>query len=166
VTLCAPCGVGVPCFRHDQPSAEYYRPKVVPLNPEALIPLPLGPTAPMKRSSRPVKRGSTGRASHGEELIGAGPIVWVERSVDTYGVVTIGRWGGWLIQIVPMIYNDRLVLTPEDNQSGYDFGWCYPKNGAAELAARVWDPRTQGEPAGFIKAVRGRPRRAGEQAQG
>ncbi|MBF9135151.1 hypothetical protein I0C86_40445 [Plantactinospora sp. S1510] len=78
------------------------------------------------------------------------------------GLVTLGRWGGWLVQVMPMLYNDRLILTPQSFQSVYDFGWCYPKGGAAELAARVWDPEVQGEPAGFTKAVGNARRRPGE----
>jgi len=90
-------------------------------------------------------------------------IQWCEPITDEYGTVTIGQWGGWLIQVMPMLFNDRLVLTPESFPLCYDYGWCYPKGGAAHLAAKVWNPQTEAEPAGYIKAV-GPPRRAGETA--
>lgn len=83
---------------------------------------------------------------------------------DDYGTVTIGRWGGYLVQILPMLFNDRLVLTPEDAPMSYDYGWCYPKGGAAFLAAAVWNPETEGEPKGFIKSITTTPRAAGERA--
>ena len=79
-------------------------------------------------------------------------------TADEYGAVTVAHWGGYLVQIVPMLFNDRLVLTPESDPYIYDYGWCYPKGGAAHLAAQAWDPGTEGEPVGYIKAVhKGRP---------
>lgn len=82
------------------------------------------------------------------------PITWLpEPVVDGYGTVTYGEWGGYLVQIVPMIFNDRVVLTPEDASDVYDYGWCYPKGGAAVLAMVAWNPETEAEPAGYIKAV-------------
>lgn len=86
--------------------------------------------------------------------------------VDGYGRITYGRWGGWFLDVCPMLFNDRLVLTPEDNTEVYDYGWCYPKGGAAYVALRAWDPATQGEPAGFIRAVGADRRAAGETARG
>lgn len=85
-----------------------------------------------------------------------------EPVTDEYGTVTIGRWGGWLVQIVPMIFNDRLVLTPEHDAWTYDYGWCYPKGGAARAAALLWNPQTEGEPPGYIKAVGWQTRQAGQ----
>lgn len=87
--------------------------------------------------------------------------------VDGYGRITYGRWGGYLIDVCPMLVNDRLVLTPETCEYVYDYGWCYPKGGAALLAARAWDPETQAEPPWYIKAinVEGPPRRAGQRAR-
>jgi hypothetical protein len=84
--------------------------------------------------------------------------------VDEYGVVTFAEWDGWLIQTMPMIFNDRLVLTPKDNLGVYDFGWCFQKGAAAVLAALAWNPETEGEPVGFIKSIGLRARRAGERA--
>lgn len=81
-------------------------------------------------------------------------IEWLnEPTVDGYGAVTVGEWGGYLVQILPMIFNDRLVLTPERARGVYDYGWCFAKGGAAMLAAMVWNPATQAEPVGYIKAV-------------
>jgi hypothetical protein len=98
------------------------------------------------------------------------PVVdWLaEPVVDGYGTITLGSWGGWLIQTMPMIFNDRLVLTPDNDPTGFDYGWCYPKGGGVVLAAWVWDPGTRGEPAGFVKAIRpfGVRRAAGETRPG
>lgn len=87
-----------------------------------------------------------------------------EPTSDGYGVVTVARWGGWLVQVMPMLYNDRLVLTPEAQQDGYEHGWCYPK-GAAVIAAAAWNPETQAEPVGYIKRVMPFTRAAGERCR-
>ncbi len=83
---------------------------------------------------------------------------------DAYGVVTIAEFGGWFVQIAPMIFNDRVVLTPKTVPWVYDYGWCYPKGGCAALAVMAWEPETEAEPPGYIKAVGG-TRQAGEVCQ-
>lgn len=80
-------------------------------------------------------------------------INFYDEPVGGLGLVTIGEWRDYLIQVMPMIYNDRLVMTPKSRPYIYDWGWCFPKGSAAILAAAVWDPATQDEPAGYIKAV-------------
>lgn len=96
----------------------------------------------------------------------------VERSItflampltDEWGTLTIGEWGDYLIQIMPMIYNDRLIMTPRNSAVAYHHGWCYDKGGAAYLAALVWDPQTQGEPVGYKKRATAGIREAGAMA--
>jgi hypothetical protein len=83
-------------------------------------------------------------------------------TTDDYGVLTLGRWGGWLVQICPMLFNDRIVLTPEHFQAVVDHGWCFDKGGAAFLAALIWDPSTQAEPSGYKKRATHRAREVGE----
>lgn len=84
---------------------------------------------------------------------------------DKYGTVTIAEWGGWWVQVMPMIFNDRVVLTPKACPWFVDYGWCYPKGAAAHLAVAAWDPETEAEPVGYIKAV-GPTRQAGDRAAG
>lgn len=92
-------------------------------------------------------------------------IEWLdEPAVDDYGTVTIGEWGGYLIQIAPMLFNDRLVMTPKSCLGVYDHGWCYPKSGAAYLAALMWNPEHDAEPVGYIKRATPSQRRPGETA--
>lgn len=91
-------------------------------------------------------------------------VEWIEPTTDGYGRMTIGRWGGYLIDICPMLFGDRLVLTPESCTGVYDHAWCYPKGGAAVLAALAWNPATEAEPAGYIKRAKPGERRAGETA--
>lgn len=81
---------------------------------------------------------------------------------DEYGTMTIGTWGGYHVQVMPMLFNDRLVLTPMTATWGYDHGWCYDKGGAAFLAALVWNPSTEAEPAGYKKRATAGERKAGE----
>jgi hypothetical protein len=96
-----------------------------------------------------------------------GAVEWLEApTVDGYGRVTLGRWGGYLIDVCPMLFGDRLVMTVESDPDVYDHGWCYPKGGAAVLAALAWDPATEAEPAGCIKRATSPVRRAGETAAG
>jgi hypothetical protein len=58
-----------------------------------------------------------------------------------------------LVDICPMIYNHRVVLTPKDALDCYDVGWCYPDLWAAVMAVERWDPASQSEPAGYIKRI-------------
>lgn len=70
---------------------------------------------------------------------------------DRFGTVTIGRWGGWLLQIVPTLTDDRIVLTDESYPAVYDYGWCYDKGGEAFLALIAWDLAQDPEPAGYTR---------------
>jgi hypothetical protein len=81
--------------------------------------------------------------------------------VDSFGVVTVGEYGGWFVQIMAMIFNDRVVLAPMQDPHSLHYGWCFPKGGAAILAVMAWNPDDEAEPVGYIKAVNGK-RRAGE----
>lgn len=57
------------------------------------------------------------------------------------------------VDVLPMIYNWRIVTTPKGHERGYDRGWCYDgrEAGPAILAAMAWNPDTQEEPQGWIK---------------
>ncbi len=88
-----------------------------------------------------------------------------EPEIDEYGTVTLGSWANYLVQIMPMIFNDRIVLTPAATPMFIDYGWCYDKGGAAYLAAAIWDPAIEGEPKGYKKRVAG-IRQPGERASG
>lgn len=90
----------------------------------------------------------------------------VPMSVDEHGCVTIGRWGGYLLQISHLLINDRLVLTPEAVPIGYDHGWCYEHGQTALIAAIGWDPEREAEPAGYVKRATPGLRVAGERAAG
>lgn len=91
------------------------------------------------------------------------PIRWCDPVVDDYGVTTLGYYGGWAMQIAVMIFNDRLLLAEPSIYGNPCYGWCYPKGGAAHLAALAWNPDIEGEPAGYIAAKPG-GRQAGERA--
>ncbi len=92
--------------------------------------------------------------------------LWDQFIPDGYGTIRIGQYGGWWVEICPMLYNDRLVLTPESNPLVYDYGWCYDKGPQALIAAHCWDPHTHGEPPGFKKRVGDHKRWPGETAKG
>lgn len=60
-------------------------------------------------------------------------------------------------------FNLRLITVPHGERNGWDYGWCYPRDTAAVLAAlEGYDPDTQNEPMGWHKrpgaAVRKAPR--------
>ena len=66
----------------------------------------------------------------------------------------------YFVHVIPMIYNDRIVLTPKkpdgDPEPGYDYGWCYAKVRDGSLAvayALAWTPETEAEPVGWIKQI-------------
>lgn len=88
-----------------------------------------------------------------------------EVEIDSYSTVRIGHWGGWWVEIAPMAFNDRLVLTPQSFPGVYDYGWCFDKGAAAYLAALIWNPATDAEPVGFKKRATAL-RQAGERADG
>lgn len=81
-------------------------------------------------------------------------------------------WAGWALgqdathrwMLLDYNYNARLVTVPHGDLTGWDYGWCYPQDTAAVLAALAdYDPDTQDEPMGWHKrpgcAVRKAPRR-------
>lgn len=55
-----------------------------------------------------------------------------------------------LIEVSPMMFNDRLVLTPLSNPMVYDAFWCFPP-GTAFDAAWTWLASDDDEPSGWIK---------------
>lgn len=73
-------------------------------------------------------------------------------------------YGGWrvketathYVEVIPMIYNWRIVRTPKASPLTYDRGWCYEGTGpetfsAVVLAAWAWDGGDDTEPAGYFK---------------
>lgn len=100
------------------------------------------------------------------EFPAKGSIEFLELPViDDFNTMTVGSWGGYLVQIMPMIFNDRIVLTPASSPYGYDHGWCYDKGAAAILALLTWSPDTQGEPEGYKKRATAGVRQPGEMAR-
>jgi hypothetical protein len=83
--------------------------------------------------------------------------------IDKWGVVTVGDWGGYLIQIQPFAYHDRLVMSPIRSPLTYPYGWDYPKGSAAVRAALRWNPQRKGEPEGYVRRI-GNRRIAGQRA--
>jgi hypothetical protein len=59
----------------------------------------------------------------------------------------------WIVGIMPMIFNDRIVLSEIGEWNGglYTAGWCYDKGPAAVVAAMAWDPESEREPVGYKK---------------
>lgn len=68
-------------------------------------------------------------------------------------VYRVGETDTHLIEICPMIYNHRVVMTPKSSPLTWDWGWCYPDLASALLAVAAWDPVTQLEPSGYMKRV-------------
>lgn len=60
------------------------------------------------------------------------------------------------IEVMPMLFNDRLVVVPKVSPRTYGRFWCYPKGGSALLAALAWDGGDDTEPVGWIKTWDGR----------
>lgn len=83
--------------------------------------------------------------------------------VDEYMTVTIGEWGGYLIQILSMGFNNRIVLAPKGTLV-FDYGWCYDRGPTALMAALIWNPETEAEPVGFKKVAGAAGREPGQRA--
>lgn len=84
-----------------------------------------------------------------------------EMVLNERSTITVKTAGRWLVEIAPMMFNFRLVLTPTANPDCYDHGWCFFGRGPdafarAWLAALVFDPTVELEPAGYDKAATGR----------
>lgn len=77
---------------------------------------------------------------------------------------TIRETERYLIEVIPQIFNFRLVLTPKDLPTTYDDMWCYNSLTNALLNAMLWDgnyPET--EPAGWYRhPPTGRRRKDGD----
>lgn len=76
--------------------------------------------------------------------------VWPPVFDERRWCVPVGVFRGWQVHIMPMLYNDRLVLASAQDWCGYAHGWCYPK-GLAAVAAVSWRISTDDHPPGFIK---------------
>ena len=58
----------------------------------------------------------------------------------------------WVVAVVPMIFNDRVILCRVDEwRTGITAGFCYDKGAAAAIAAQMWDPHVDADPLGFKK---------------
>jgi hypothetical protein len=82
-----------------------------------------------------------------------------QRQPSTY---TVKETEHWLVEVVEMIYNFRIVLTEKaGNTDTWEYGWCFRGKDIGDLltvasAAREFDPETQTEPEGYFKAVGGK----------
>lgn len=71
--------------------------------------------------------------------------------------------GGWrvketethYVEVLDMLFNERIVWTPKSAPKVYDRYWCYDK-GLALHAAALWDGADDTEPVGWKKAHDGR----------
>lgn len=77
------------------------------------------------------------------------------------GCFTVAVRAGYLVEVMPMLFNFRLVLTPVDRPDVYDAGWCYfgtgPDTfGRCVAAAAAFDPAVEADPVGFDKALQDR----------
>ena len=72
-----------------------------------------------------------------------------DANVSAYLITKTERF---YVHVAPMIFNHRILLTPESEYPyGWEGGWCYPDKDSAVAAAQAWDPETQLRPEGFAK---------------
>lgn len=64
----------------------------------------------------------------------------------------VGETETAFIEVVPMLFNDRIIIVPKSAPHTYDRFWCYQKGGAAILAALAWGGADDTEPVGWIKS--------------
>lgn len=73
---------------------------------------------------------------------------------DQIKSVVLREAPGYLVSVVPQIFNDRVCLTTHDDYPhGWTAAWCYPKGGAAVVAALIWDPEQDPSPVGYLKVA-------------
>lgn len=69
----------------------------------------------------------------------------------------------WLVHVTPMLFNHRILLTSHDEYPlTWTAGWCYDTRVAAVVAAAVFEPETEMDPAGF-KRLAADLRRSGKE---
>jgi hypothetical protein len=62
--------------------------------------------------------------------------------------------GPWIVAVVPMLFNDRIVLTHIEQYPLFvTAGYCYDKGVGAGVAAQVWNPLTDPRPVGWKKVA-------------
>lgn len=71
---------------------------------------------------------------------------------DDGTALRIGETETHIIEVIPMLYNDRIIWAPKRNPLFVDRFWCYERGAAAVLAALVWDGAADTEPVGWIKS--------------
>jgi hypothetical protein len=78
----------------------------------------------------------------------------VDRWDEDVSAWRVAELGDYYVDIIPMIFNHRVVLTNKAHQEGYVVGWCYPDLLGALVAVMGWHPE-QGvlEPSGYLKRV-------------
>lgn len=60
----------------------------------------------------------------------------------------------WIVSVVPMLFNDRVMLTHRDEYPTFaTAGWCYDRGPSAMLAAKAWNPDVTREPLGYKKCA-------------
>lgn len=74
------------------------------------------------------------------------------------GCYSVKETEHYYVEIAPMIFNYRVVITPKASPDGYEAGWCYFGRTAASLtravlAAAAFDPETETAPVGYDKAL-------------
>lgn len=79
---------------------------------------------------------------------------------------TLARWQDWYIELTPMLYSHRLLMTPAANPLIWSYGWCYQSPTLAVVAMVAWDPATEDEPAGWHKRPTAVVRRAPDRPTG
>lgn len=66
--------------------------------------------------------------------------------------MVVRRSADWIVSVVPMLFNNRILLSRTDEYPTFwTAGWCYDKGPAAPLAAISWNPDIDREPAGYKK---------------
>jgi hypothetical protein len=83
--------------------------------------------------------------------------------MDEFAYLTVAKYGGWDVKIVETRRDFQVLLQPEKgNRFDTDFSWSYHNGVDALQALKDWDPETEGEPRGFIRAIHEVPREPGE----
>lgn len=78
-------------------------------------------------------------------------------AMNARGWFTIRAWtdpqgDSWIIDLVPMLFNWRVVMMRADEECiGYWYAWCYARVSTAVLAVIGWEPEIEDEPAGWHK---------------
>lgn len=92
-----------------------------------------------------------GSGTREDRLVVTSMTVYSQPVANNRDGFTVAEDGEYFYDVIKMLFNQRLVMTPKEYMLGWDYGWCYDDALTVLACLHVWDPQTQSEPLGWKK---------------